>query len=39
MKAGSISGQDMPAYTIADAAAYLGLPITTVRSWVKGQNY
>jgi len=35
----SISAQDMPAYTIADAAAYLGLPITTVRAWVKGQNY
>jgi uncharacterized protein (DUF433 family) len=39
MKASSISVQDMPAYTIADAAAYLGLPITTVRAWVKGQNY
>lgn len=39
MKTSSISVQDMPAYTIADAAAYLGLPVTTVRSWVRGQNY
>jgi hypothetical protein len=30
---------DAPAYTIADAAKYLGLPVTTVRTWVKGQNY
>lgn len=34
-----ISIQDMPAYAIADAAAYLGLPVATVRSWVKGYDY
>jgi len=28
-----------PAYTIAEAAHYLGMPITTVRSWVRGQPY
>ncbi len=39
MKPTTVPVQDMPAYTIADAAAYLGLPVTTVRAWVKGQQY
>ena len=38
-KQAHIDLRDAPAYTIADAALYLGLPVSTVRAWVKGQNY
>lgn len=30
---------DVPAYTVADAARYLQIPTTTLRSWVKGRSY
>ena len=29
----------MPAYSLGDAAYYLGIPKSTVRSWVLGQHY
>lgn len=29
----------MPLYTPAEAARYLGLPVATVRAWVKGREY
>ena len=31
--------RDTPAYTMAQAAHYLGLPYSTVKSWVVGQSY
>lgn len=31
--------RDIPAYTIAEAAHYLGLPASTLRSWFSGQAY
>ncbi|QQR84995.1 MAG: DUF433 domain-containing protein [Flavobacteriales bacterium] len=31
--------RDTPAYTMAQAAHYLGLPYSTVKSWVVGQTY
>ena len=31
--------RELPAYSIADAAGYLRLPVSTLRSWVLGQNY
>ncbi|HXV60359.1 MAG TPA: DUF433 domain-containing protein [Vicinamibacteria bacterium] len=31
--------RELPAYTIADAAHYLGVPPTTLRSWVHGRSY
>lgn len=34
-----ISVRDTPAYTMAQAAHYLGLPYSTVKSWVVGQKY
>ena len=30
---------DVPAYTVAEAAHYLQIPTTTLRSWVKGRSY
>jgi uncharacterized protein (DUF433 family) len=30
---------DVPLYTPAEAARYLGLPVATVRSWVRGRGY
>lgn len=29
----------VPAYTIAEAASYLAIPASTVRSWVQGRDY
>lgn len=31
--------REIPAYRFTDAAAYLGLAITTLRAWVKGMHY
>ncbi len=31
--------REMPSYTIAEAAHYLSIPLTTVRAWVKGTSY
>jgi uncharacterized protein (DUF433 family) len=31
--------RELPAYTIAEAAGYLRLPISTLRSWLLGQSY
>jgi uncharacterized protein (DUF433 family) len=31
--------RELPAYTIAEAAGYLRLPISTLRSWLLGQTY
>jgi uncharacterized protein (DUF433 family) len=31
--------RDMPAYTVADAAHYLTIPVATLRSWVRGRAY
>ncbi len=31
--------RELPAYTLAEAAHYLLVPLTTVRSWVSGQPY
>jgi hypothetical protein len=35
----TISERDSPAYTIAEAARYLRLPLATLRSWVFGRQY
>jgi uncharacterized protein (DUF433 family) len=35
----SIDPRDQPAYTLAEAARYLKLPIATLRSWVAGRPY
>ena len=31
--------REIPAYTIAEASLYLGVPKSTLRSWFAGQNY
>jgi uncharacterized protein (DUF433 family) len=31
--------RDIPAYSIAEAAHYLGVPVSTLRSWFVGQGY
>ena len=31
--------RDIPAYTYADAASYLNLPLSTLRSWIRGFMY
>lgn len=31
--------RELPAYSIADAARYLGVPPATIRSWVAGRSY
>lgn len=31
--------RELPAYGIAEAAGYLRLPVSTLRSWLLGQNY
>lgn len=31
--------RDVPTYTVADAAYYLGIPKATLRSWVAGRHY
>lgn len=31
--------REVPLYTLADAAAYLRIPPTTLRSWIKGRTY
>lgn len=36
---GGSDPREIPAYRFADAAAYLGLPDTTLRAWVKGMRY
>jgi len=33
------SDRDFPAYTLAEAARYLRLPVATLRSWVLGRQY
>lgn len=38
-KQAHIGVRDTPAYTMAQAAHYLGLPYSTVKSWVVGQTY
>jgi len=30
---------DLPAYTVADAARYLRIPVVTLRSWLQGRSY
>lgn len=34
-----LNPRDVPAYTVAEAAYYLNLPTTTLRSWVAGRTY
>ena len=36
---GEYDPRDIPAYSIGDAARYLRIPSSTVRSWTIGQNY
>lgn len=36
---GGKSPTDVPAYSPSDAARYLSLPVSTVRSWLFGQDY
>ena len=36
---GSVSPREVPRYTVAQAARYLGLSPTTLRSWVRGRTY
>lgn len=36
---GSFAPQDLPRYTIAQAARYVDLSPTTLRSWVRGRDY
>ena len=36
---GGVSPSAVPAYTVADGARCLGLPASTVRSWVLGRQY
>ena len=31
--------REVPAYTLAEAAYYLGIPVATLRSWVLGRDY
>ncbi|GIX46066.1 MAG: hypothetical protein KatS3mg131_0277 [Candidatus Tectimicrobiota bacterium] len=31
--------REMPAYSLAEAAHYLQIPLSTLRSWVKGRDY
>lgn len=31
--------REIPTYTVAEAAAYVRIPATTLRSWVKGRHY
>jgi hypothetical protein len=31
--------RELPAYSIAEAAHYLRIPIATLRSWVRGRHY
>ena len=33
------SDRDVPAYTLAEAARYIRLPVATLRSWVLGREY
>lgn len=35
----TVSARDQPAYTLAEAARYLKLPVATLRSWVVGRGY
>lgn len=30
---------DIPTYTFSEAASYLGMPVSTLRSWIVGQKY
>src|SRR5690606_7393002 len=39
MRRRSDSLRDTPAYTLGQAAHYLGLPYSTVKTWVIGQHY
>src|SRR5262245_6636612 len=31
--------RELPLYSVAEAAGYLSIPVSTLRSWVKGQRY
>jgi uncharacterized protein (DUF433 family) len=31
--------REVPAYNLSEAAVYLGIPLTTLRSWIKGRTY
>src|SRR5581483_804266 len=31
--------RNLPAYSIREAARYLGIPVTTLKSWVMGRPY
>jgi uncharacterized protein (DUF433 family) len=31
--------REIPAYRVTDAAAYLGIPVTTLRAWSRGMRY
>lgn len=35
----SLDSRAMPRYTIGEAAAYLGIPVSTMRSWFAGTTY
>ncbi len=36
---GGSDPREIPAYRVTDAAAYLDLPVTTLRAWSRGMNY
>ncbi|MBI5836277.1 MAG: DUF433 domain-containing protein [Candidatus Eisenbacteria bacterium] len=36
---GGLNPRDVPVYGIAEAAGYLGIPVSTLRSWTVGQHY
>ncbi len=36
---GAFTPRDVPRYTIAQAARYVGLSPATLRSWVRGRSY
>ena len=36
---GAVFERDAPAYTLAESARYLRLPVATLRSWVLGRQY
>ena len=31
--------REQPAYSVSEAASYLGMPVATLRSWVLGRTY
>jgi len=34
-----VDRREIPAYSVPEAAHYLGIPVTTLRAWVAGQTY